>query len=712
MQFSKIKFPDEPELNVLSVQYENEQYHLVPDHHHGLRALIEKKQRFGELNTVAEQQFDRHYVVKPCELSQKHLTRQKMVLPADLCAQLISQNEQNPDAIKHPKVIDSLLPLILSEDIDSQICSYFGSEYTLMWYSYLQTSPDRENRSYSSYWHCDMGPEKHLKMLIYLNDYDSHLGNTKFLTKQSTDQLKKAGYIFGAVGNRTDDIGPLCRDRDIDMTETLFEDIHAGDALLFNPNQLAHIGKIPELDDRHVLQLCFVPSPYHWQFSQQSVLPVQTFCSPFDGVADKILDYVASQSVELEDQLLIPSGGGIDSSQQLNWLLHNIFPEGDYAQAIYKRLIQADPHRVQVHSVESLICYLKDAALNTINWEGELGLEHVRNLAQLTQYEKSFQHSKTRYTAEGKNNPSAIYWPMPDHPNYPMSKFDALPFVNKHPIMDISTPIGSAGSCFAFEIARIFQESGYNYVVTERNDDPQSGVVIAGYNPGDTNAKFSANYGILFNTPSFKQLAERAFDVKPTKRSLFQLPEGGWVDPYREGVMFYNTESYEEDYPRHIAATRTALEQVEVFIITLGLNECWEFRDGSAMSRNPRGNMYPYVKHKTLTVAENVANIQAFYDIVKQHNSNFKLIISVSPIPFLATGRAKEKHVIAANTHSKSVLRITAEQLVANNEDVYYLPSYELVMECIEDAWEIDTRHVKKTTVEQVVAMFKQIFIK
>ena len=76
------------------------------------------------------------------------------------------------------------------------------------------------------------------------------------------------------------------------------------------------------------------------------------------------------------------------------------------------------------------------------------------------------------------------------------------------------------------------------------------------------------------------------------------------------------------------------------------------------------------------------------------------------------SNRAKEKHVIAANTHSKSVLRITAEQLVANNEDVYYLPSYELVMECIEDAWEIDTRHVKKTTVEQVVAMFKQIFIK
>lgn len=325
MQFSKKKFPDELELNVLSVQYEHEQYHLVPDHHHGLRALIEKKQRFGELNTLAQQQFDRQYVVKPCELSQKHQSLQKMVLPQDLCGQLIKQNAENPDAIKHPQVIESLLPLILSEDIDSQLCSYFGSEYTLMWYSYLQTPTYREKRSYSSYWHCDIGPEKHLKMLIYLNDYDSHLGNTKFLTKQSTDKLKKAGYIFGSIGNRTDDIGPLCRDRNIDMTQTMYENIRAGDALLFNPNHLAHIGKIPELDDRHVLQLCFVPSPYHWQFAQQSVLPVQTFRSLFDAVADKILEYAESQSVELEDQLLIPAGGGIDSSQQLSWLLNNIF---------------------------------------------------------------------------------------------------------------------------------------------------------------------------------------------------------------------------------------------------------------------------------------------------------------------------------------------------------------------------------------------------
>ena len=333
-------------------------------------------------------------------------------------------------------------------------------------------------------------------------------------------------------------------------------------------------------------------------------------------------------------------------------------------------------------------------------------------MAQLARFEAEYLHSAQRYTGEGKPKPDAIFWPMPDHEYHPGSKYDTLPFVNRHPIMDMETPIGSAGSCFAFEIAKVFQQGGYNYVVTERNDDPTSGITVDGYKPGDRIAKFSANYGILFNTPSFRQLAERAFGLKQTKQLLFQQPDRSWVDPYRENVSFFSEEDYYRDYDKHLRAVRDALERSEVFIVTLGLNECWEFRDGSVMSRNPRGNMYPFVRHKTLTVQENIDNIQRFFDIVREHNPDFKLIISVSPIPFLATGRAEEHHVISANTHSKSVLRVAAEELVNNNPDMYYLPSYELVMECIKDAWDTDTRHVKRSTVEQVVTMFKQIFIR
>ncbi|MFT5162858.1 MAG: hypothetical protein ACI9FJ_001438 [Alteromonadaceae bacterium] len=709
---TKVNFYQQPEMDEYTEDYEGQTYRLVPESHITATQLYEQKFGYEKLNKVSRAMFERKEVLRETTFNQTSLMRLKSVLPKDLCEIFMQQSVDNKASLYHADFMNSLLPLILTDEIDSLLCSFFQSEYTLFWYSYLETTPDRESRSYSSHWHCDGGPEKHLKMLIYLNRYEDHLGNTKFYDKPTTTKLKEAGYIFGSIKARTDELGPLGRGKNIPLNEIMYEDIEAGDALLFAPQQLAHIGKIPKTGTRHVLQLCFIPSPYPWQFTKDKVLHTQTRCMEFEGAPITLLNYANKAASDTRARITVPADGAIRSPFQLHLLLRNIFPKGNFAGLMYTRLIEADPGLQHVGSLDKLLMALKRSFEGSVNWDGELGVENIQNLVQLANYEEEIRDSVGRYAAKDKPDPTAVFWPSPVHPDKPASKFNLLPYVQKYPIMDMNTPIGSAGSCFAFEIARVFQEKGYNYVITERNDDPNSGMLIDGYNPGDKYAKFCANYGILFNTPSFRQMAERAFAIKPTRQILFQQADGGWLDPYRENVLFYSHQAYLDDYDRHIAACRKSLEEVEVFIITLGLNECWEFRDGTVMSRNPRSNMYPLVKHKTLTVEENVDNIQIFYDIVRQHNPNFKLIISVSPIPFLATGKAKEQHIIAANTHSKAVLRVAAEALTHNNEHMYYLPSYELVTECIEDAWGADDRHVKPTTVEQVVEMFKQIFIK
>lgn len=712
MKINKIQFIHQPEMDEIEETIEDQTYYLVPESHIGLRTYFEKKNRYTELNRVSKKMFERQAVLRESAFTKNLHTRVKNVIPADLCKVFIEQADKVKEAIYHADFMNKLLPMILSEEIDSYICSHFESEYTLYWYTYLETEPDRENRSYSSYWHCDGGPEKHLKLLIYLNGYKEHQGNTKFLDQTNSTKLKQVGYIFNDINKRTENIGPLCRKNDIEINEVMYEDIEAGDGLLFNPNQLAHIGKIPELATRKVLQLCFIPSPFHWKHTKEDILYTQTGCADFEEAAKTLLDWTNRKPGDIPERIMVPMSGDIVSAAQLKLMLHNMYADNNFADTMFERLMEADPNLQHLNTVQALLETLKISFKNSIDWAGDLGLENIRNLAQLAKYETEFKDSISRYAANDKPVPSAVFWPSPDHPSKPSTKFGLFPYVKKHPIMGMDTPIGSAGSCFAFEIARVFQEMGYNYLITERNDDPASGIAIDGYKSGDKYAKFCANYGILFNTPSFRQLAERAFDIKPTKQILFEQDGGSWVDPYRENVMFYSHEAYFNDYDRHIEATRNALEQVEVFIITLGLNECWQFRDGTVMSRNPRGNMYPLVTHKTLTVQENVDNIQTFFDICKKHNPEFKLIISVSPIPFLATGRAADHHVISANTHSKAVLRVAAEELVQNNEEVYYLPSYELVTECLEDAWHIDQRHVKPETVEQVVKMFKEMFIK
>ncbi|MDP6897149.1 MAG: GSCFA domain-containing protein, partial [Rhodospirillales bacterium] len=198
-------------------------------------------------------------------------------------------------------------------------------------------------------------------------------------------------------------------------------------------------------------------------------------------------------------------------------------------------------------------------------------------------------------------------------------------------------------------------------------------------------------------------------------RLVEQRVDGDYFqDPYRENIGFDSIDELEANRAAHIAACRHAFEEVEVFILTLGLNECWEFiPDGSVISRGPKtSHHFALSRHRVLSVDENLACLQRFLDVVRAHNPALKLIVTVSPVPLLATGLADDTHVIAANGHSKAVLRTAAEELRRRNDGVYYFPSYEMVSYCLNDPWEDDTRHVKRAAVAQIMTAFKAAFAK
>ena len=324
--------------------------------------------------------------------------------------------------------------------------------------------------------------------------------------------------------------------------------------------------------------------------------------------------------------------------------------------------------------------------------------------------------SAETYRPTGKPNPEAVFWPNPKRGGKGL--FDILPVVENLGLVGPETPIGSAGSCFAMEIAYALQRRGFNYVVTEKEDDIPTGVMMGDYDADNPYARFPANWGLLFNTPSFAHLAEKAFGERALPRLLIAVPgpDGRtlYADPYREGVYFASPEAYEANYDRHTNAVREALLRSRVFVITLGLNECWEFiPDGSVLSRNPLDRDFlSLVRPRVLTVEENVAAVQRFIDVVRGHNRDFTVIVSVSPVPFLATTRADSHHVVTANAHSKAVLRVAAEEeVVRSNRDVHYFPSYETVTECTSEPWDSDQRHVSRDAVSRVMALFDAMFV-
>jgi len=695
------------------LRIDEQDYLLKPYSYRNVEGYYQQVHHYQQLSSLAESNYRPEFQPFESKLLTDQYTNVEKLLPTELCSALIEEFDRDPDGIKSPHVLEVLLPQIFTEQVDKQVTNYFNSNYAVFWWSIYRVDATTDETDYYSKWHCDGGPNKHLKLLIYLNDSEEHGSKTGFLPVSVTDKLKDVGYIFNDINDRHLNISSLCQHFDIPFEPQMVAP-DAGDCLIFNPFKAAHKAFAPNTgSSRYALCFCLTQSPFHWrEVAQQFIAPIYS-CQPFEGFAATLLKiYNDHAEPSNQDNIIsIPLNNRISDEKHITYLTQQIFSDARLVDIVNRFIIENSDNLAQCTDVSKLIGLTKSFLISQLQPEKLLNSKVLQGLNEVSDYEQSFTDSLSRYDVRNKPNPLAIYWPNPNHPKYPQSKYEILPYVNKHPIMDISTPIGSAGSCFAFEIAKYLQMNGFNYVVTERNDNPQSGLIVDGYQPGDQYAKFCANYGILFNTPSFLQLAEKAFGIKKFNQLFIETDQGYYLDPYRENVVFLNKEAYLADYDKHIEAVKQSFLQSEVFVVTLGLNECWQLHDGTFMSRNPRPNMYQLVKHRTLTVQENVDNIQRFFDIIKAHNPKFKLIISVSPIPFLASGRANEQHVISANCHSKSVLRVAADQLVANNEDMYYLPSYELVTEGIKDAWKPDHRHVKPETVQQVVSMFKEIFV-
>ncbi|MBA6264343.1 MAG: GSCFA domain-containing protein [Colwellia sp.] len=689
-------------------------YLLKPNADKDLSQYMEVKHNYRELARQANKSFTRQKQCLSTSLQDDHIHVLRKHFPEELCQSIIEEYENNPDDIKSSNVIAVLLPQVFNQLLDEQVISYFNSEYCIFWWSIYKINDTVTSTDYSCKWHCDAGPKNHLKVLIYLNGIEEHGSDTSYLSPESTQQLKDVGYIFNDIKNRETDLSALCQHFDIDFTPK-YAKPNAGDTIIFNPNQIAHRALPTKgAKPRYVMDFCLLQNEVPWRETvENDYVPVYGG-RQFEGFANKLLKFNKRANTDSVSYIEIPQKNEIKYHQHVQYLLNSIFSDQQISTALFDRIKQQDTKLLVCTDVTALIYFCKNILQSQLNPDPSVIINKtiIQAMMDLADYQLTFKDSYQRYSPQNKPNPNGIFWPNPDHAKHPQSQFEQLPYVKKTPIMTLRTPIGSAGSCFAFEISKYFQENNYNYVVTERNDSINSGLVIDGYQPGDSIAKFCANYGILFNSPSFSQLAEKAFGLRSFEKLLIESEQGVYLDPYRENVFFRSQQAYLEDYDRHIAAVKSSFLNCEVFVVTMGLNECWELHDGTVMSRNPRENMFQLVKHKILTVEENVFHIQRFFDIIKAHNPDFKLIISVSPVPFLATGRADEHHIITANVHSKAVLLVAAEKLVANNADMYYLPSYELVTQCEKEAWHPDRRHVKSEVVARVVSMFEEIFVK
>lgn len=269
--------------------------------------------------------------------------------------------------------------------------------------------------------------------------------------------------------------------------------------------------------------------------------------------------------------------------------------------------------------------------------------------------------------------------------------------------------VAAAGSCFAQHIAKSLARSGFRYIVSEVDDSlPASEAARRNY------GVFSARYGNIYSARQLLQLFERAAGTFRPLDDAWQRPDGRWVDPFRPQIEpdgFADLDGLRESRESHFEAVNSLWRSANVFVFTLGLTETWvNRRDGAAFPIAPGvvAGSFDDTRYKlhNMSVQDTVEDLRAFIVKLRLANPKIRVVLTVSPVPLIAT--AESKHVLVATTYSKAVLRAAAEEVAMSDSLVDYFPSFEIITGSYSRGSYLadDLREVKPEGVEHVMRVF------
>jgi len=267
--------------------------------------------------------------------------------------------------------------------------------------------------------------------------------------------------------------------------------------------------------------------------------------------------------------------------------------------------------------------------------------------------------------------------------------------------------VATAGSCFAQHISRTLVRRGFRYLVTEPGEAARHYGV------------FPARFGNIYSVRQLGQLLRRAY-------ALFEPLDEAWrhprsdrlVDPFRPQVEpegFADAAALRADRAHHLAAVRTMFETCDVFIFTLGLTECWHAtRDGAVFPLAPGVAGIPdhaAFRFHNAGVGEMVDDLTAFIADLRLVNPAVRILLTVSPVPLIATH--EPRHVLVSTIASKSALRVVADEVVRRSEGVDYFPSYEIITGHHHGYrfFAPDLREVRPEGVEHVMDLFARHYL-
>ena len=290
------------------------------------------------------------------------------------------------------------------------------------------------------------------------------------------------------------------------------------------------------------------------------------------------------------------------------------------------------------------------------------------------------------------------------------SNFDPADVVESSAHLVQTDRVLTAGSCFASNLVPWLRSSGIEYLSAEQSNPAFSHLPnYLGYD------SFSAAYGNIYTARHLLQLLQRALGTFHPIEDRWHI-DGLVIDPFRPGLRHPASSDREFDLltEQHLTAVKQVFEDATVVVFTLGLTEAWESKaDGAVFPVCPGtvAGQFDEERHQfhNFTVDDVRQDLIQIFELVRSINPQVRFILTVSPVPLVAT--ATNKHVLVATTYSKAVLRAAAA--VCDDYDfTSYFPAFEIVSgpQAPADYYAENKREVTDPAIEAVMsALFSDV---
>ena len=272
--------------------------------------------------------------------------------------------------------------------------------------------------------------------------------------------------------------------------------------------------------------------------------------------------------------------------------------------------------------------------------------------------------------------------------------------------------VATIGSCFAQHISRHLVRRGLNYFITEAGDPTATATDLSMRNYGT----FSARYGNVYTVRQATQLIDRAFGHFRSTEVAWKTDGGGFVDPFRpqiEPTPWSSIEQVIQSRDEHLLAVRRVFLESDVLVFTLGLTEAFISKDDGAVfpvAPGVAGGSFSPERHQfqNFSFSDVISDLELFVSKTKTLNPKIKIILTVSPVPLIAT--FEPRHVLVSTTISKATLRVAAHEITQKFDFVEYFPSYEIISGSAAGAsyFENDLRQVRQVGVDHVMRIFEK----